>query len=417
MTYRSRLLTALLAALAAGCPTTTEEPKKTPYPALTVTGTVLDVRGDAPILGVHVVVWNEFDTGSANTAADGTFTLTVDGSDSASYISITHASYRPTATTTITVTAASHTAGTRRIMSKDEVLFSTFSPSNIYMVRVGGDGTLVPIAETADSEISPCRSESGLTVRWANATTGRVMEGGWNGSGAAAVGSAFTEAILGISWSPRATFVSTNDAGTDAVVMAGEPSGVGTNFTYDWAGTQPDASPAAFGYFGPQAIEGNMLAFVKGDGIYTAFPYFTNSFLVPERILTTETLDNFPSWSPHRVDGTLDLAFNRGYDVYTTRVSASGHANSWSTAGRIYGGVTGDSNITDIAWAPEAIGADDRLVFVVNPFGAGAGSAFGAGDLIVLNWNHSTGATSGPTLLYDASGVGNVGAAANVNWR
>jgi len=359
-----------------------------------------------------VLVWNEFDTGGAFTDVDGNFTLIVDGSDSASYLSMAHAGYRPTGTTTITVSATSHDAGTRAIMSKDEVLFSTLG-GNVYMVRAGA--APFPIATTTDNEISPCRSESGLTVRWANATTRQLFEAAWDGSGATPVWTEpGTAAVLGISWSPRATFVWTNDGGTDAVVMAGEPSGVGGNFNYAWAGTTPDASPAAFGYFGPQPIEGNMIAFATGDGIWTAFPYFTDSFLVPERISSTSGSDYFPSWSPHRADGTLDLAFNRGYDVYTTRVSASAQDNVWSSATLLYGG---NANLTDIAWAPETAEADDRLVFVVNPLVGGTDPTFEAGDLIVLSWNHTTGSTSGPTRIYDANGTGNVGAAANVSWR
>jgi len=416
MTHRAPLLAALLASGAIGCVTGSDEPETSPYPALTVTGTVLDVRGDAPIEGAHVLVWNGWDTGSAFTGADGTFTLTVDGSDGASWIRITDAAYRPYQTT-MTVNSTSHDAGTRRIMSKDEVLFSTFE-GNVYMVRVGGDGSLVDVATSADSESSPCRSESGLTVRWANGTTRQVFEAAWNGSGATDVWTApGTAGILGISWAPRATFVWTNDGGTDAVVMAGEPSGVGTNFSYDWPGIEPDASPEAFGYFGPQPIEGNMLAFVEGGGVYTAFPYFTNTFLVPEKISSTTTGDDFPSWSPLRADGTLDLAFRRSDAVYTTRVSASGHANVWSSAALLTGGGGSDPNYTDVAWAPETAGADDRLVLVVNPIGGAGGSSFGNGDLVLVSWDHETKTiTGGPTLLYDASAAG-AGLAARVSWR
>lgn len=415
MAHRTSRLAALLIFLTAGCIAATEETPTSPYPGLTVTGTVLDVRGDAPVVGAHVLVWNGWDTGSAYTGADGSFTLTVDGSDSSSYLRISDAGYRPYETS-LTVTAASHAAGTRRIMSKDEVLFSTLG-GNVYMVRVGGDGTLVPLATGADSEISPSRDESGLSVRWADATTRQVMEASWNGSGAASVWTApGTASILGISWSPRATFVWTNDGSSDAIVMAEDPSG--TTFSYTWAGTQPDASPPAFGYFGPEPIEGNMLAFVKGDGIYTAFPYFTNSFLVPEKISSTASGDYFPAWSPLRSDGTLDLALNRGYDVYTTRVSASGKNNVWSSAALLYGNAAGSPNITDVAWAPETASADDRLVLVVNPLVAGGDGTYGAGDLLVLSWDHvGKTVTAGPTLLYDASGTGAVGAAAMVSWR
>lgn len=409
----SRLATALLA-MAAACGQTTSAPKTSPFPGLTVTGSVLDVRGDVPVAGAHVVIWNEFDTGSADTAADGTFSLTVDGSNSASYLRVSHAGYRPYQTT-VSVTSTPTSTGARRIVSKDEILFSTVA-GDIYMIRAGG-GTLIPIATTSDSEVSPARDESGLTLRWADTTSGKVMEGAWDGSGAHAVWTAPAgTSLFSLAWAPRATFVATNNGTTDAVVMAGEPSGAPSGFNYTWAGIQPDASPAAFGYFGPTAISGNMLAFVKGDGIYTAFPYFADSFLVPEKIPSTGSGDSFPAWSPLRTSGTLDLAFNRGYAAQVTRVSASGHANVWSAATRLYGGAAGEANITDIAWAPETTGADDRLVLVVHPLSAGG--AFGAGDLIVLSWDPVAKAvTSGPTLLYGASGAGAVGRAANVSWR
>ncbi len=416
MALRSRRLAAVLLALAAtACGQATSAPKTSPFPGLTVTGSVLDVRGDVAVAGAHVVIWNEFDTGSANTAADGTFSLTVDGSGSASYLRVTHAGYRPYQAT-VSVTSTSTSTGARRIVSKDEILFSTVG-GDIYMIRAGGGGALIPIAATGDSEVSPARDESGLNLRWADTTSGKVMEAAWDGSGARAVWTAPAgSSIISLAWAPRATFVWTNNGSADAVVMAGEPSGAPSGFNYTWAGIQPDASPAAFGYFGPTPISGNMLAFVKGDGIYTAFPYFTDSFLVPEKISSTITNDYYPAWSPLRASGTLDLAFNRGYAVQATRVSASGHANVWSAATHLYGGAAGQANITDIAWAPETAGADDRLVLVVNPFGAGG--AFGAGDLIVLSWDPVARAvTSGPTLLYGASGAGAVGKASNVSWR
>jgi hypothetical protein len=413
----ARRLATLLLALVAACGQATTAPKKSPFPGLIVTGSIVDVRGSVPVAGAHVVVWNEFDTGSANTASDGTFSLTVDGSSSTSYLGVTQAGYRPHQTS-VSVTASSTSMGTRGVVSKDEVLFSIVT-GDIYMIRAGGDGSLISIAATADAEVSPARDESGLTLRWADATSGKVMEGGWNGAGGHPVWTAPAgTSIISLAWAPRATFVWTNNGVSDAVVMAGEPSGAPSGFNYTWAGTQPDASPAAFGYFGPTAISGNMLAFVKGDGLYTAFPYFADSFLVPEKISSTQANDYFPAWSPLRAAGTLDLAFNRGYDVYTTRVSGSGHANVWSAATRLYGGTAGDANITDIAWAPETVGADDRLVLVVNPFGAGSGASFGAGDLVVLSWDPVTRlVTGGPTLLYDATGAGAVGQAANVSWR
>jgi hypothetical protein len=415
MAIRSRRLATVLLTLAAACGQTSSTPKVSPFPGLTVTGSVLDVRGGVPVAGAHVVIWNEFDTGSANTAADGTFSLIVDGSSSTSYLRVTQAGYRPYQAS-ISVTSSSTSAGARRIVSKDEVLFSTVA-GDIYMIRAGGGGTLISIAATGDSEVSPARDESGLTLRWADATSAKVMEGAWDGSGAHAVWTApVGTSLVSLAWTPRATFVWTNNGAADAVVMAGEPSGAPNGFNYSWAGIQPDASPAAFGYFGPTAILGNMLAFVKGDGIYTAFPYFADSFLVPEKISSTAAADYYPAWSPLRASGTLDLAFNRGYTVFATRVSASGHANVWSTPTRLYGGVPGEASITDIAWAPETVGADDRLVLVVHPISAGG--AFGAGDLVVLSWDPVAKAvTSGPTLLYGASGAVAVGKAANVSWR
>jgi hypothetical protein len=412
------LLAFVATGLATGCPPVDEGSGVSPYPALTVTGTVLDVRGDAPIVGAQVLVWNEFDSKSEYTGADGSFSIVVDGSDSASYLRVTDPGYRPYQTS-VTVKPTSLDVGTHRAMSKDEVLFST-STGDIHMIRVGGDTSLVTLAATADVESSPCRSESGLTVRWLDQTTKEVVEGAWDGAGANAV---WTEPdanpVLDVAWAPRATFVAINDGTDDRVVMAGEPSGVGYDFSYDWKGYHPAASPAAFGYFGGLSIQGNMLAFATGAGISTAFPYFASSFLVPEAISTTQAGDDFPAWSPFRADGTLDLAFRRTAtdDVYVTRVSASGQDNVWSSAMPVYGTGANDAHITDVAWAPETAGQDDRLVLVVNPFFGGGASTFDDGDLIVLSWNHvSKTVTAGPTLLYDASAIGG-GLAQRVTWR
>ncbi|HEY7726336.1 MAG TPA: hypothetical protein VH880_13445, partial [Anaeromyxobacteraceae bacterium] len=71
---RLRLATRLVAvglASLAGC--TSGDGATSPYPQLTVAGLILDVRGDAPVAGARVLVWNGFDTGGADTAADGSF--------------------------------------------------------------------------------------------------------------------------------------------------------------------------------------------------------------------------------------------------------------------------------------------------------------------------------------------------------
>jgi predicted aconitase with swiveling domain len=46
----------------------------------------------------------------------------------------------------------------------------------------------------------------------------------------------------------------------------------------------------------------------------------------------------------------------------------------------------------------------------------GGDGTFGAGDIIVIGWNHGTGAVTGPTLLYDASANGDE-PATMVSWR
>ncbi len=41
-----------------------------------------------------------------------------------------------------------------------------------------------------------------------------------------------------------------------------------------------------------------MVAFDGGDGIYAAFPHFTSSFFVPEKVTGTISGDGRPAWSP-----------------------------------------------------------------------------------------------------------------------
>jgi hypothetical protein len=409
----TRGLLALALASLAGCDA--GGGAKSPYPQLTVTGLVLDVRGDAPVAGARVLVWNAFDTGGADTAADGSFSLAVDGSDDPSWIRVTHAGFRRHETT-LTVNAALHAAGTRRIVSRDEVLFATLG-GDIHMVRAGGDGSLLPVATSGDFETSPARSESGLVVRWANTSLRQVVEASWDGSGARATWTAPAgTSLIGLSWAPRATFVWTNTGGTDGIAMAEDPSG--TTFSYSWGGITPDASPPAFGYLGPQPIAGNMLAFSGGDGLYTAFPYFTSSFLVPEKIPGLPATAYRPRWSPLRADGTLDLAYLDGSnDVYETRVSAGNRTNVWSAPVAVYGTGASAVRISDLGWAPETVGQPDRLALVVHPISAG-GTDFAEGDLVVLAWDNLAKMPVGtPTLLYDATGAGNVGRAASVSWR
>jgi hypothetical protein len=404
-----------LAVLLVACP---DPDPESPYPALTVTGAVQDVRGGM-VDGARVVIWNEFDTASATTADGGTFSLVVDGSDDPSYFTVKHDGYRPREGR-LTLTDASHTAGTFAVMSKDEILFASAS-WDIYMLRVGTPGSLLRLsgagAGTADNEATPARSTDGLTVRWANTTQKTVEAASWNGSGASTawtLDSAYS--LLGIAWADRGTLVARSriSDGTDDVVIAEDPSG--DLFNYSWPGATPDFSPPAFGYIGPQEIDGNMAAISGATGIYTAFPYFGDNFLVPEHIPGTAAGDLHPKWSSFRTDGTLDLAFQRNYAVYTTRVSAQNKQNVWSAPAAIFGG-SGVANVNKLAWAPETAGAPDRLLFAIHPLSSGS-ATYGTGDLVVVSWDHvAEGAATSPQIVYDADGAGNVGPAIDVAWR
>ncbi len=402
-----RLASLLAAAALAACTTSSDE-KVSPYPARTVSGTVSDVRTGA-LSGARVLVWNAFDTGSATTAADGTFTVTVDGSDDSSYWRVTKDDVR-TREGTISVGASGVSGWGIGVVSKDEILFST-AAGDVYMVRAGGDGTLLPIATGTDVETTPCfASSDGLTVRWANTTKRQVFQGAWNGSGAGAVYSLTgTYSLIAIACGERGTLVERSLSSVSDVVISNDPPGA--TFSYTWPGSTPSFSPPAFGQFGPQNIDGNMAAFSEGDGIYTAFPYFDNSFLVPEKVANTASGDLFPRWSPFRADGTLHLGFQRNYRIYLSQVTTANHANVYSAPLGLYGSVGAEPDVTDFAWAPEIAGQDDRIALVDHPL-------FNTGDVIVIGFDPSTRAiTSGPTVVYDANGTVNVGKAARVGWR
>ncbi len=85
-------------------------------------------------------------------------------------------------------------------------------------------------------------------------------------------------------------------------------SEVGNN---TWTGQFPDLSPPVFGSFGPQPISGNMLCFAgwvadyqgsgeSASGLFTAFPYFENSFLVPVLIDDTEATQPMRHGAPEQ---------------------------------------------------------------------------------------------------------------------
>ena len=430
---RTLLLGLALAALG-GCPLLSgdDEPlvpdaggvdASTPYPGVAVTGTVVDVRG-TPVQGAHVVVWNRFDTGSADTGADGAFAFALDGDSAASGYTIAHPGYRPAAgSVAVGPTGA---LGELPVMSKDEILFSTYE-GDIHMVRAGG-GALLPVATGADQELAPARSASGMTVRYADVTAGTVLEAPRDGSSPAVVYTVDGDHTLtGMAWSEVGTFVQRSrktDGALDIILVEFPPGGV---FSYIWPGESMDDSPPAFGAFGPTAIHGNMLCFsgtvpdyqgtgVAESGLFTAFPYFDNSFLVPEKIAGTAAGDLNPRWSAYRADDSLDVAFQRDYDIYLTHVTADDHQNLFSAPALIYGDVTDDANVGRLAWAPTTDGAPDRIAFAVNAFSSGSTFA-GAGDIVVVNYDPGTGAVTGASIAYDADGAGNVGKAIWVDWK
>ena len=179
----------------------------------------------------------------------------------------------------------------------------------------------------------------GLTVRWANVTTGAVEEAAWNGSGKRVARAAVAGfSLQGIDWAERGTIAwRTRDSdGADQVVIAEDPPGTG-GLAYTWTGTDPAASPPAFGWFGPTAISGNMVAFAGGDGLYTAFPYFDNTFFVPEKVSGTAAADVRPAWSPFRADETLHLGLVRDYRIFLSEVTAGSHTNVYSTPAGLFG--------------------------------------------------------------------------------
>ncbi len=416
MTHTRVVLFACCSALAACSTPGTEEPRS-PYPGVTVTGTIRDVRG-AAVEGAHVVVWNGFDSGSANSAADGTFSITVDGSDDASYFEVTHAGHR-SRDGSVSVGASGAAMGDVYVVSKEEILVASYD-GDILLVRADGAHAPSRLTSTAALERTPRFARDGLTMRWANVTDDQIEEAAWNGAGVHVVRAAEADySLQGIDWAERGTIASrTRDAdGADDITILESPSGGSGGFSYAWAGTDAAASPPAFGWFGPQAIDGNMIAFAGGDGIYTAFPYFDSSFFVPEKVGATIAGDNRPAWSPFRADGTLHLGLVRSYRVFLSEVTAGTHTNVYSSPAGLYGGVSTEPNIVDLDWAPETVGQPDRIALVVNAFSAGGGG-WGRGDVIVIEVDPTTRqVTAGPTLVYDARAAGNFGLAIHVAWR
>jgi len=402
-----------------------------PYPGLTAAGTVLDVRG-AAVDGATVTLSNRFNTRVATTASDGTFSVAFDGADESSLIDVAHTNFRPMSTSA-SITKTAPDMGTLYVMSKEEILYATAAPpvgggpNGIYMVRSDGTGLMPIVAPGTDSLATPRRSASGMTIRWANLTQNAVYEAAWNGSGADSVYTVDAAyALQGISWSDRGTFVSRiklSDSSSDIIIAEDPPGG---NFGYSWTGSYPDASPPAFGEFGPQSINGTMLCFAGTvanygggnqpvSGLFTAFPYFADSYLVP--VLVNGTTDSFayPRWSDFRADASLDLAFQSAYKVYISHVTRGTSDNVYSTPAVIYGNGSNDVNVLRFAWSPEVAGSDDRLVFGVHFLSSGSELA-SPGDLVVVSYNSTTGAVGTPVVVYSASSVGD-GMALDVDWR
>jgi hypothetical protein len=422
------LLLELAIASLGGCPLPGDDESLvpdagTPYPGVAVTGTVMDVRG-TPVEGAHVVIWNRFDAASADTGTDGTFALTLDGDSAASRYTISHPGLRP-AEGSVAVGPAG-ALGNLPVMSKDEILFSTYE-GDLHMVRAGG-GAILPVATSADQEIAPSRSASGMTVRYANVTAGTVLEAPWDGSSPSVIYTVDGEHTLtGMAWSEAGTFAGrarVSDGAQDVILVEFPPGGI---FSYSWPGESMDDSPPAFGSFGPTPIHGNMLCFsgtvpnyhgtgVAESGLFTAFPYFDNSFLVPEKIGGTAAGDLNPRWSAYRADESLDLAFQRGYGIYLTHVTADDHQNLFSTPALIYGDGTDDVNVGRLAWAPATDGAPDRIAFAVNALSSGSTFA-GPGDVVVITYDQAAGVVTGASIAYDADQVGNVGKAIWVDWK
>jgi len=421
---RTRSVLAALAALLAAClgPSAAEDPPTSPYPGVTVTGTVSDVRGGT-VPGARLSVWNAFDSASATTATDGSFSITIDGSDSASHFEVTHAGFRSRGGT-VGVGAAGAAMGTVGVVSKEEILVASLG-SDVWLVRADGAFSPLQLTSTADLERTPCFSPDGLSVRWANVSADQVEEASWNGSGVRVVrGPEAGFALQGIDWAERGTIVHrTRDAdGADGVVIAESLPGAAGGFSYSWTGIDPAASPPSFGWFGPVAIQGNMIAFAGGDGIYTAFPYFDNTFFVPEKVTGTLASDIRPAWSPFRADATLHLGLLRDNRVQLSQVTAGTRTNVYSSPLGIYGNVTTagseEPRVADFDWAPETAGQPDRIALAVHFLSNELAGAWGRGDVLVIDVDPATRQiVGGPTVAYDASASGGFGSAMHVSWR
>jgi hypothetical protein len=398
---------------------------QSPFPDLEVAGQVIDVRGGG-IEGVAVRLSNQYDAAVTFTDALGGFNLTIDGAEEPTSISLSHPQYRPWSGSLL-VDNQHQSAGVLSLVSAEEILFSTWE-GELYMLRADGAGGLLQLTSTpAEIEVTPSRSASGHTIRWANTSTKEVYESSWSGGGARSVYQ-LQEGyqLLGISWGARGTFVSRlrQEDGVADITIAEDPSG-GT-FSYDWPGQFPDESPPVFGNIGPQPIAGNMLVFAgavedyqgSGEtryGLFTAFPYFGNELLIPEHINGTLANDLYPRWSPYREDGSLDLALVRDYQIFVSHVTSDEENNYYSLPARIYGGASNDINVSRIAWAPDEAGSVVRLAFSVNAFSSGSTLAE-RGDIVLLRYDHTTGALVGePEVIYDASE--GVGLAISVDWR
>jgi hypothetical protein len=298
------------------------------------------------------------------------------------------------------------------------------------MIRADGVGDPIALTATAErTEVTPRRSASGHVIRWADTTQGEVYEAAWDGSGARVVHTVDEGfSLLGIAWGERGTFVARHrqSEDRDEIIIAEDPPG-GT-FQYAWYGQFPDESPPVFGNIGPQTISGNMLCFAgyaldyQGGGeteygLFTAFPYFADNFLVPEVIGGTESTDLYPRWSPARADGSLDLALVRDYQILISHVTSDDEANYYSTPLAVYGAGADDMNVNQIAWAPEIAGQNARIAFAVNVFSSGSTQA-GPGDIAVLEYDHTTGAAVGaPVVIYDADAEDSPGMALSIDWR
>lgn len=416
MTRAAAVLLALVAFVAA-C-TAKEEKKGSPYPGAIVTGTVMDARSGVAVSGAHVVVWNEFDTGSANTGADGTFAITVDGADSASYYRIEHSGYR-TRGGTLSVGAPGAVMGTVYVVSKDEMLVSTVG-GEIFIAREGYANSPIRVTNTADEERTPRFSRDGFTIRWANRTDDTIEEAGWDGVPHTVRGPETNYSLWAIDWAEGGAGTvawRTNDGSSaNDIVLVENPGGFG----YTWTGMDPAFSPPAFGWFGPQPISGNMVAFAGADGIYTAFPYFTNSFLVPEKVTGTLAGDSRPTWSPFRTDGTLHLGLVRTYRAYLSEVTAGDHTNVYSSPVELYGNSSTpgseEPDVLDFDWAPGTTGQPDRIAIAVHFLDPGKAGVWEAGDVVVIAFDPGTGVvTAGPTVVFDASVGGDP--AGHVAWR